>query len=100
MTRQPGSPGKGPAWVTDLEVGDRFLCSSSTAAIAGYPGVAVPAGFVAGLPVGISFFGRASAEPTLLRPGYGFEQGVRARKPPGFRPRADVRPRPGELIRS
>ena len=52
--------------------------------MAGYPDISVPAGFIAGLPVGISFFGRAWSEPTLLRIAYGFEQTIKARKPPQF----------------
>jgi amidase len=56
--------------------------SSNAAAVAGYPNINVPAGFVFGLPVGISFFGRAWSEPTLLTIAYGFEQRLKARKAP------------------
>jgi amidase len=71
--------------LTDLVVGDRWLGSTSTpAAVAGYPHIAVPAGFVFGLPVGVSFFGRAWSEPTLLKLAYAFEQATKHRKPPGF----------------
>ena len=80
------APTGGPAWVTDWIVGDHFGGgSSSTAARAGYPNITVPAGFVMGLPVGISFFGRAWSEPVLLRIAYAFEQATRVRRKPGFR---------------
>jgi amidase len=79
------APTEGPACVTDLVVGDRWLCTSSTAAaVAGYPSITVPAGSVHGLPVGISFFGRAWSEPTLLRLAFAFEQATRFRTPPRF----------------
>ena len=74
-----------PAWITDPVTGDHAIggCSNA-AAVAGYPHITVPAGFVFGLPVGISFFGRAWSEPTLLKIAYGFEQTFKARKPPQF----------------
>jgi amidase len=86
------SPTDSPAWMTDLVDGDHFLGgSSSLAAVAGYPHITVPAGFVWGLPVGISFFGRAWSEPTLLKIAYGFEQATKARRPPKFLPTVDLK---------
>jgi amidase len=58
--------------------------------VAGYPNITVPAGFVHGLPVGISFFGRAWSEPVLLRVAYAFEQATKARKAPGFAPTLNI----------
>jgi amidase len=79
------APTAGPAWLTDLVNGDHSAGgSSNAAAVAGYPDITVPAGFIFGLPVGISFFGRAWSEPLLLKIAYGFEQLTKARKPPQF----------------
>ncbi|HSD64570.1 MAG TPA: amidase family protein, partial [Ignavibacteriaceae bacterium] len=79
------SPTDSPAWMTDLIDGDHFLGgSSSLAAVAGYPHITVPAGFIFGLPIGISFYGRAWSEPILLKIAYGYEQASKARKPPEF----------------
>ena len=85
------APTGGPSWPTDLVNGDHFSGSSSTpAAVAGYPNINVPAGYVFGLPVGISFFGAAYSEPTLIRLAYAFEQATRFRKPPQFLPRVEL----------
>ncbi|HKS36667.1 MAG TPA: amidase [Verrucomicrobiae bacterium] len=79
------APSGGPAGKTDPIYGDRGVGgSSSPAAVAGYPNITVPAGHVFGLPVGISFFGRAYSEPTLLKIAFAFEQATRLRKPPRF----------------
>ena len=84
------APTGGPAWTTDLVNGDHYSGSSSRpAAIAGYPGITVPAGQVMGLPVGVSFFGRAWTEPTLFRIAYAFEQATKHRRPPAFLPTID-----------
>jgi amidase len=85
------APTDSPAWLTDLIDSDHFLGGSSTlAAVAGYPSITVPAGFVFGLPVGISFFGRAWSEPTLLKYAYAFEQAAHARKAPKFLATAEI----------
>ncbi|MGD1043845.1 MAG: amidase [Bacteroidota bacterium] len=85
------APTDSPAWLTDLIDSDHFIGGSSTiAAVAGYPSITVPAGFVFGLPIGISFFGRAWSEPTLLKFAYAFEQATHLRKPPRFLPTAEV----------
>ncbi len=74
-----------PAWPIDLLNGDHITTVSSTpAALAGYPIVTVPAGLVCGLPVGISFIGRAYNEPVLLKLAYALEQATQARKEPQF----------------
>jgi amidase len=79
------APTGGPAWLTDLVNGDHFAGgSSNAAAVAGYPNINVTAGFISGLPVGISFFGRAWSEPTLIRLAFAFEQTVKARQAPRF----------------
>jgi amidase len=79
------APTGGPAWVTDLVNGDHFSGGSSTLpAVAGYPSITVPAGFIRGLPVGISFFGRAWSEPVLFRLAYAYEQATRHRRAPRF----------------
>jgi amidase len=80
------APTASPGWLIDHVRGDRFDGgdSAGTAAIAGYPDITVPMGFVAGLPVGVSFFGRAWSEPTLLKIAYAYEQATKRRQPPTY----------------
>jgi amidase len=88
------APTAGPACLTDLLNGDHFTGgSSNAAAVAGYPNINVPAGFLDGMPVGISFFGRAWSEPKLIKIAYGFEQMTKVRKPPQFLPTLPLNPR-------
>ena len=79
------APTGGPAWPTDWINGDHFTGGySSASAVAGYPHITVPAGYVFGLPVGISFFGGAYSEPRLIKIAYAFEQATKVRRPPQF----------------
>lgn len=83
------APTGGPAWVTGLVHGDHsYAGSSSAAAVAGYPNITVPAGAIHGLPVGLSFFGRAWSEPSLLKLAYAFEQATQWRRAPELEPEA------------
>ena len=87
-------PTGGPAWLIDLVNGDSSSANaaapSTVTSVAGYPHITVPAGYVHGLPVGISFFSRAWSEPTLFKLAYAYEQATKNRKPPTFPPTADV----------
>jgi amidase len=79
------APTTTPAWPVDLVNGDQFRGSSAkSAALVGYPLVSVPAGFAQGLPVGITFMGRAWSEPTLIKLAYAYEQASKARRPPQY----------------
>jgi amidase len=72
-----------PAWLTDYVLGDHFIFgSSSPAAVAGWPSITVPAGYVSGLPVGISFTGPPWSEPRLIALAHAFEQATMARRVP------------------
>jgi amidase len=85
------APTGNPAWPIDLVNGDHFTGSVTTpAAVAGYPHITVPGGFFCGLPVGISFFGRAWSEPALLRMAFAYEQATQHRRPPRFLPTAET----------
>ncbi len=87
------APAGGPAWLIDLVTGDHHggAGCTSPAAVAGYPSITVPAGYVFGLPVGLVFFGRAWQEETLLRLAYAFEQARPIRRPPSYLPSVDLK---------
>jgi amidase len=89
------APTGGPAWLIDLVNGDggtaNAAAPSTVTSVAGYPHITVPAGFFRGLPVGVSFFGRAWSEPTLIKLAYAYEQATKHRRPPTFVPAADTR---------
>jgi len=88
------APTGSPAWFIDLVNGDSSVANSdapsTVTSVAGYPHITVPGGFVHGLPVGISFFGRAWSEATLIKLAYAYEQATKHRRPPAFAPTADV----------
>ena len=86
------APTGGPAWPTDWINGDHFTGGySSASAVAGYPHITVPAGYVFNLPFGISFIGTAWSEPKLIKLAYAFEQATKLRQAPRFRPTTDFR---------
>ena len=83
------SPTGGLPWRTDYELGDPFAGNSSQpAAGAGYPHITIPMGLVDGLPLGVSFLGRAWSESTLLHLAFAYEEATRCRETPRFAPRA------------
>ena len=88
------APTGGPAWLIDLVNGDSGTAMapgpSTVTSVAGYPHITVPMGFDHGLPVGISFFGRAWSEATLIRLAYAYEQATHHRTPPTFARAANV----------
>jgi amidase len=87
------APSGGPAWTIDLVNGDATTWnthSNSVPAVAGYPHITVPAGYIFGLPVGLSFMARAWEEPVLIRLAYAFEQETLVRRPPGFLETAEL----------
>ena len=85
------APTSGPASLIDLVNGDSGGGSSpsTVTSVAGYPNITVPDGFYRGLPVGLSFFGRAWSEATLFKLAYAYEQATKHRKPPVFAASAD-----------
>jgi amidase len=88
-------PSGGPAWTIDLANGDApnwDMESTTPAAVAGYPHITVPAGYVFGLPIGLSFFSTAWQEPTLIKLAYAFEQATQFRRQPRYLPTANLKP--------
>ncbi len=87
------APTSGPASLIDLVNGDSGgggASPSTVTSVAGYPHITVPGGFVRGLPVGISFFGRAWSEPTLIKLAYAYEQATKHRRPPTYAATVDL----------
>lgn len=86
------APTDGIPWLTDPANGDHFTGGCSTPpAVAGYPHITVPAGYIFGLPVGVSFFGAAWSEGRLISYAYAFEQATKHRHAPKFLPTADLK---------
>jgi amidase len=93
------APTNSPAWSIDVVNGDNFLGSASQlAAVAGYPHLTVPMGFVQGLPVGLSFIGTKWDDARILSLGYAFEQTTRAFRPAGLARSVDVMPDTAPLL--
>src|SRR3546814_14925357 len=89
------SPSMSPAWLTDPVLGDHFVGAGyGMAAVAGTPSITVPSGDSHGLPIGLTFMGRAWSEPQLIALSYAFEPLPKSRRPPQFLPSA---PCPGNL---
>jgi len=88
------APTGAPPSPIDLVNGDGSIANadapSTVTSVAGYPHITVPAGYERGLPVGISFFGRAWSEATLIKLAFAYEQATKHRKPPAFPPTIDV----------
>ena len=88
------APTGGVPWLIDLVNGDSSAANadapSTITSVAGYPHITVPAGYFRGLPVGVSFFGRAWSEPTLIKIAYAYEQATKHRRPPAFAATADL----------
>ena len=85
------APTGAPPWPIDLVNGDHYLGGSSApAAVSGYPNITVPAGYVFGLPVGLSIFGRAWSEPKLISIAYAFERATQVRNAPRFLAAAEL----------
>jgi amidase len=88
------APTGGPSWLIDLVNGDGGTATapgpSTVTSVAGYPHITVPMGYFRGLPLVVSFFGRAWSEPTLIRLAYAYEQTTRHRHPPALRQTADL----------
>jgi len=80
-------PSNAQSWLIDLVMGDsptNYVSSSSLAAVSGYPNITVPSGFLNKMPIGMSFFGRAFSEPTLIKIAYSWEQASKARRKPKY----------------